>query len=94
VDPFINFVLIDQGDLHIQCNKSAYNRNITRFSAFEGGDKDRIAELVIGLNPGVKQLTGDTMLDAKLVGSVHVAIGKNDHFGDLNHSNFHLDLVM
>ena len=58
------------------------------------GDKDRIAELGIGLNPGVRQLTGDVMLDEKLYGSVHIAIGMNDRFGGQNHSNLHLDLVM
>jgi aminopeptidase len=58
------------------------------------GDKDRIAELGIGLNPGVKELTGDVMLDEKLFGSVHIAIGMNDRFGGQNHSNLHLDLVM
>jgi aminopeptidase len=58
------------------------------------GDKDRIAELGIGLNPGVKQLTGDILLDEKLYGSMHIAVGMNDHFGGLNHSNLHLDMVM
>ncbi len=62
--------------------------------AVSTGDKDRIAELGIGLNPGVKDLTGDIMLDEKLSGSVHIAIGMNNHFGGQNHSNLHLDLVM
>jgi leucyl aminopeptidase (aminopeptidase T) len=58
------------------------------------GDKDRIAELGLGLNPGVKELTGDPMLDEKLFGSVHIAIGMNEGFGGQNRSNLHLDLVM
>jgi len=33
-------------------------------------------------------------LDEKLNGSVHIAIGMNDHFGGQNHSNLRLDLVM
>ena len=62
--------------------------------AASSGDKDRIAELGIGLNPGVKTLTGDVLLDEKLCGSVHIAIGMNDRFGGQNRSNLHLDLVM
>ena len=62
--------------------------------AASSGDKDRIAELGIGLNPGVKELTGDVLLDEKLCGSVHIAIGMNDRFGGQNRSNLHLDLVM
>jgi leucyl aminopeptidase (aminopeptidase T) len=58
------------------------------------GDKDRIAEFGLGLNPGVKELTGDPMLDEKLCGSVHIAIGMNEGFGGQNRSNLHLDLVM
>src|SRR4030043_1682095 len=33
-------------------------------------------------------------LEEKLNGSVHIAIGMNDHLGGQNHSNLHLDLVM
>jgi aminopeptidase len=62
--------------------------------AVSSGDKDRIAELGISLNPGVTVLTGDIMLDEKLYGSVHIALGMNDRFGGQNHSNLHLDLVM
>jgi aminopeptidase len=62
--------------------------------AASSGDKDRIAELGIGLNPGVKELTGDIILDEKLKGSAHIALGMNDRYGGQNHSNLHLDLVM
>lgn len=58
------------------------------------GDKDIIAEFAIGLNPGLTEPVGDVMLDEKIGGSVHVAIGMNESFGGRNRSNLHLDLVM
>jgi aminopeptidase len=58
------------------------------------GDKDVIAEFAIGLNPGVTEPTGDIMLDEKIGGSIHIAIGMNERFGGRNRSNLHLDLVI
>ncbi len=62
--------------------------------AASNGDKDRIAEFAIGLNPGAIEPIGDIMHDEKIGGSVHIAIGMNDRFGGINRSNLHLDLVM
>jgi len=58
------------------------------------GDKDRIAEFAIGLNPGAAEPVGDIAIDEKIGGSVHIAIGMNDRFGGRNRSNLHLDLVI
>jgi aminopeptidase len=58
------------------------------------GDKDAIGEFAIGLNPGVSALTGITMLDEKMGGSIHIAIGMNEHFGGRNKSNLHVDFVV
>jgi leucyl aminopeptidase (aminopeptidase T) len=58
------------------------------------GDKDVIAEFAIGINPGETEPTGDIMLDEKIGGSVHIAIGMNELFGGRNKSNLHLDLVI
>ena len=80
--------------VHINAAQPDLVRLLEELMAASSGDKDRIAELGIGLNPGVKELTGDILLDEKLNGSVHIAIGMNDHFGGQNHSNLHLDLVM
>ncbi len=62
--------------------------------AASNGDKDVIAEFAVGLNPGIAEPTGDLLLDEKMYGSVHIAIGMNDRFGGRNRSNLHLDLVM
>lgn len=58
------------------------------------GDKDVIAELGIGVNPGITQPTGNISLDEKIGGSVHIAVGMNDRFGGKNSSNLHQDLVI
>jgi aminopeptidase len=62
--------------------------------AASSGDKDVIAEFAIGLNPGATEPLGDVMLDEKIGGSVHIAIGTNVAFGGRNRSNLHLDLVI
>jgi aminopeptidase len=79
---------------HIDASRIESVHLLEQLLAASSGDKDRIAELGIGLNPGVTELTGDIMLDEKLYGSVHIALGMNDWFGGQNHSNLHLDLVM
>jgi len=62
--------------------------------AASSGDKDRLAEFSIGTNPGVREPTGMIALDEKIGGSVHIAVGMNEHFGGKNRSNLHLDLVI
>ena len=58
------------------------------------GDKDVIAELGIGVNPGVMEPVGNISLDEKIGGSVHIAVGMNDRFGGKNKSNLHQDFVI
>lgn len=57
------------------------------------GDKDRIAELGIGINYGVK-LTGYRLYDEKALGTAHIAIGNNIHLGGVNRASIHLDFVL
>jgi aminopeptidase len=52
------------------------------------GERDRIAEFAIGLNPGVP------LNDEKALGSIHIAIGKNNHIGGKNESSLHWDMIM
>ncbi len=58
------------------------------------GDKDRIGEFGIGLNPAIHRLTGNDLLDEKIIGSIHIALGENASFGGRNESSLHWDLVM
>lgn len=52
------------------------------------------AELGVGLNPAIADLTGNSLYDEKVAGTVHVAIGDNQHFGHDNRSNLHADLAI
>ena len=80
--------------VHIEAPEPGSAQLLEELLSISSGDKDRIAELGFGMNPGVTELTGDIMLDEKLNQSVHIALGMNDRFGGCNHSNLHLDLVM
>ena len=62
--------------------------------AASNGDKDVIAELGIGVNPGVVEPIGNISLDEKIGGSIHIAVGMNDRFGGKNKSNLHQDFVI
>ncbi len=59
-----------------------------------GGDSARLGEFGIGLNPAVTQLTGLTLLDEKMIGTCHLALGENRALGGLNNSALHWDLVV
>ena len=52
-----------------------------------------VCELGIGLNPNVTTLSGYTVLDEKMLGTVHLGIGMNVTFGGTNNSPVHMDLV-
>ena len=52
-----------------------------------------IAELGIGLNPTIKQLSGNPIFDEKAADTIHIAIGDNKSFGHQNASRIHIDCV-
>ncbi len=58
------------------------------------GDKERIGELGIGTNHNVHVPLGNVLLDEKIFGSVHLAIGENRGYGGKNNSSCHWDMVM
>jgi len=57
------------------------------------GDKDRIAELGIGINHDMKPV-GWRIYDEKALGTVHIAIGENRHMGGINKATIHLDFIL
>lgn len=57
------------------------------------GDKDRIGELGIGTNYGVKPI-GWSVYDEKALGTAHVGIGSNVHLGGVNKASIHIDFVL
>lgn len=58
------------------------------------GEKDRIAEFAIGTNPAA-QFIGETIVDEKIFGSIHIAIGNNagGAYGGKNKASSHLDMI-
>jgi hypothetical protein len=52
-----------------------------------------LAELGIGVNTGIKSLTGRSLIDEKCAGTIHIAVGDNARYGGKNHSELHEDLV-
>ncbi len=64
-----------------------------RYDAAQG-DRDRLGELGVGTNPALRAPLGHTLLDEKIFGSIHLALGENRMYGGLNHATLHWDLVM
>lgn len=58
------------------------------------GDKDRIGEFGIGINPKVNKAIGYLITDEKIIGTIHIAIGENRGMGGKNKSTLHWDMVM
>jgi aminopeptidase len=57
------------------------------------GDKDRIAEFGIGANPAAEYV-GETIVDEKIFGTVHIAIGNNTGaYHGKNKASSHLDII-
>lgn len=64
-----------------------------RFLASNTGEKDRIAELGIGTNPAAAFI-GETIVDEKIFGTVHIAIGNNTGaYHGKNVASSHLDMI-
>jgi aminopeptidase len=55
------------------------------------GDKYRIAELGIGTNPNAEFTGGMTIVDEKIMRTIHMAIGWNKGYGGKNDSTIHWD---
>jgi aminopeptidase len=53
-----------------------------------------LGELGIGTNTGIDRATGSTLLDEKIAGTVHLALGSSyPETGGLNRSALHWDLI-
>ena len=70
------------------------------FSTFEDvlrnatGDRYKIGELGIGLNPEVTKAVGYVLTDEKIVGTIHLAFGENRGYGGKNESDLHWDVLV
>jgi leucyl aminopeptidase (aminopeptidase T) len=71
-----------------------YFEDQMRRGAQNGDDNwNTFAELGIGLNPKITDLTGNSLFDEKAIKTLHIAIGDNSVFGDDISSFIHADLV-
>lgn len=52
-----------------------------------------VCELGLGMNPNVTDLCGYTVLDEKMAGTFHIAVGMNVMFGGENKASDHIDFV-
>lgn len=58
------------------------------------GDRYRIGELGIGLNPEVTAAVGYVLTDEKMIGTIHLAFGENRSYGGKNESDIHWDVLV
>lgn len=72
------------------------NSNHQNINLFLDGlmeNEKTICELGIGMNPNIHSLCGITILDEKMKGTFHIAIGNNIMFGGKNNASNHIDFV-
>ncbi|NLO85767.1 MAG: hypothetical protein GX096_10120 [Clostridiales bacterium] len=69
------------------------HEQVSTFFASLAEAERTICELGIGMNPNVGSLCGYTLLDEKMGGTFHIAIGANTMFGGANAAGMHMDFV-
>ncbi len=74
-------------DYHINKGLAAFEDVMKHAS----GTKFNIAELGIGTNPNAKPTGGMTIVDEKVRGTIHIAIGDNKTFGGKGDATIHWD---
>lgn len=73
----------------VESNNEAINRYLRNLKP----EDKVVCELGFGMNPNVTEACGYTVLDEKIKGSFHIAIGENTMFGGCNRAARHVDLV-
>lgn len=78
-----------EGGRVIQANQT----EITAFFAGKPEENRVVCELGFGMNPNVTDLCGVPVLDEKMCGTFHIAVGANQMFGGANEASDHIDFV-
>jgi hypothetical protein len=73
--------------------EAAFNKILDYARARSDVNYDSLAELGIGVNPGIKELTGNALFDEKCHGTAHIAIGDSSRYGGKHSSKIHEDLI-
>ncbi|MBO8141589.1 MAG: aminopeptidase [Firmicutes bacterium] len=76
-------LVVSQGRIRVS-GSDAEAREFGRVLDAGHGDKDRIGELGIGINPAVDRFTGSDTLDTRRAGAVYVGVGDNRLIGGAN----------
>ena len=72
---------------------SSSNEDFNNFLNLLPDNGNVICEFGIGMNPNITELIGYTVLDEKMTGTFHIAIGDNTIFGGKNSAALHMDFV-
>lgn len=81
-------LMIEHGKI---CDSS--NEEVKHFFENQPEENRVVCELGIGMNPNVTDLCGYTVLDEKMMGTFHIAVGANELFGGKNKASIHEDFV-
>lgn len=73
--------------------ETAFNKILDFARGLGDSFYDSLAELGIGVNRGIKELTGNALFDEKCYGTAHIAIGDSSRYGGLYSSRIHEDLI-
>lgn len=97
---FPNIFIEDAGEHHnvklfVKDGKVTGSDNAAVSAYFENLPENGnvVCELGFGMNPNVKSLCGYTVLDEKMAGTFHIAVGANTMFGGENKAPMHEDFV-
>lgn len=105
----LDYVIPDDEELILRFDAGQVQRTVTatgkiadfaRKILFNGGGREtypqctKLAELGIGTNGGIEKLTGQPIFDEKILGSVHIGLGRNIQFGGAIDCAVHSDFVM
>lgn len=74
-------------------DEAAFNKILDYARVKGDAHYDSLAELGIGVNPGIKELTGNALFDEKCYGTAHIAIGDSSRYGGQHSSSIHEDLI-
>ena len=85
----------EQVIIHVEGGRavSSSHKAVDKLLRELSGENSVVCELGFGMNPNVKDLCGYRVLDEKMAGTFHIALGANHMFGGKNAAPMHLDLV-
>ena len=92
---YLNGVKYGQVRLEIEGGRVVRSNRaeITAFFEKQPPENRVVCELGFGMNPNVTDLCGVPVLDEKMCGTFHIAVGANQMFGGANEASAHIDFV-